>query len=141
MITVTVTGNLADDPHPFRLRDGTAGCDLRLAVDIPPRSATDDSPVRYLKVTALGVLASHAIESLHKGDRVTVHGTDLLAEAWVTPAGEPRAKVCIRAIEIAASLRFDSVTTGRATRAAGTAARPASADRAAELEVLAGVTR
>jgi single-stranded DNA-binding protein len=141
MITVTVTGNLADDPHPFRLRDGLAGCDLRLAVDIPPRSATDESPTRYLKVTALGVMASHAIESLHKGDRVTVHGTDLTAEAWSSPAGEPRAKVCIRAIEIAASLRFDSITTGRATRAKTTSGRPATAAEAAEREVLAGVTR
>lgn len=138
MITVTVTGNLADDPRAFRLRDGTVGCDLRLAVDIPPRSATDDTPARYMKVTALGVMASHALESLHKGDRVTVHGTDLTAEAWASPAGEPRAKVCIRAIEIAASLRFDSVTTGRAARAK---ARPATAAEAAEREVLAGVTR
>jgi single-stranded DNA-binding protein len=80
MITVTVTGNLADDPHAFRTSDGRVGCDLRLAVDLPPRSATGDSQVRYVKAVAFGVLASHAAESVRKGDRVTVQGHDLTAE-------------------------------------------------------------
>jgi hypothetical protein len=52
MITVTITGNLADDPRTFRVRDGQEGCDLRVAVDLPPRGADGDSPVRYLKVVA-----------------------------------------------------------------------------------------
>jgi single-strand DNA-binding protein len=142
MITVTITGNLADDPHSFRTSDGRAGCDLRIAVDLPPRGATGDSQVRYVKAVAFGVLASHAAESVRKGDRVTIQGHDLTAEAWVTPDGEPRGKVRIAVTEIAASLRFDTVTTGRSVRGAQRdAGRPANAAVQAERAVLAGVTR
>jgi hypothetical protein len=86
MITVTVTGNLADDPHTFRTSDGRAGCDLRLAIDLPPRGATGESQVRYVKAVAFGVLATHAAESVRKGDRVTIQGHDLTAEAWGSAA-------------------------------------------------------
>jgi hypothetical protein len=54
MITVTVTGNPADDPHTFRTGDGRFGCDLRLAVDLPPRGATGDSQVRTPGSTPAG---------------------------------------------------------------------------------------
>lgn len=140
MITVTITGNLADDPRTFRVRDGQEGCDLRVAVDLPPRGAGADSPVRYLKVVAYGVLASHAAGSLRKGDRVTVQGHDLTPESWTDEAGKPHGKVVIRASEIAASLRFDTITTGRAARARAAASRPVSAAVQAERAVLAGVT-
>jgi single-stranded DNA-binding protein len=50
--------------------DERVGCDLRVAVDLPPRGATGDSQVRYVKAVAFGVLASHAAESVRKGDRV-----------------------------------------------------------------------
>jgi single-stranded DNA-binding protein len=94
MITVTITGNLADDPHTFRTSDGRVGCDLRIAVDLPPRGATGDSQVRYVKAVAFGVLASHAAESVRKGDRVTIQGHDLTAEAWVRcPSAQPRGGV------------------------------------------------
>lgn len=46
MITVTITGNLADDPHTFHTSDGRAGCDLRLAVDLRPRGATGEGQFR-----------------------------------------------------------------------------------------------
>jgi single-stranded DNA-binding protein len=81
VITVTVTGNLADDPHTFRTSDGRAGCDMRLAVDLPPSGATGESQVRYVKAVAFGVLATDAAESVRKGDRVTIQGHDLTAEA------------------------------------------------------------
>jgi single-strand DNA-binding protein len=141
MITVTVTGNLVDDPRTFTTRDGQAGCELRMAVDLPPRG-TGDGPTRYFKVVAFGVLASHAAESVCKGDRITVQGHDLTSEAWANGAGEPRSKVAIKATEIAASLRFDTLTTGPAVRAAGRAAAQAEDPQArAEAAVLAGVTR
>lgn len=140
MITVTVTGNLVDDPRSFSTRDGQAGCELRVAVDLPALRSTGDGPTRYFKVVAFGVLASHAAGSLRKGDRVTVQGHDLVSEAWTNDAGEPRSKVTIKAVEIAASLRYDSLTTGRATRAAARA-QGSDQDARAEAALLAGVTR
>ena len=138
MITVTVTGNLTDDPHTFQTRDNTTGCELRVAVNLPSRTATGDGITRYLKVTAFGVLAIHAAESVRKGDRVTIQGHDLTSEAWLGMGdGQPRSKVAIRATEIAVSLRYDTAATGRATRATQ---RDADPQVQAESAVLNGVT-
>ncbi|HEX9358492.1 MAG TPA: single-stranded DNA-binding protein [Streptosporangiaceae bacterium] len=138
MITVTVTGNLTDDPHTFQTRDNATGCELRVAVNLPSRIGTGDGITRYLKVVTFGVLAIHAAESVRKGDRVTIQGQDLTSEAWLGNGdGQPKSKVAIRATEIAVSLRYDNATTGRAARAAERAADPqAQADAA----VLNGVT-
>jgi single-stranded DNA-binding protein len=142
MISVTVTGNLTDDPHTFTTRDTSPGCELRIAVDLPPRTGTGDPITRYLKVVTFGILAVHAAGSLSKGDRVTVQGADLTSEAWTGTGGEARSKVAIRATDIAVSLRYDTATTGRATRAAEKAAAAVAGDAQAQAEarVLSGVT-
>ena len=141
MITVTNTGNLTDDPRSFSTRDGQSGCELRVAVDLPPRGGSGEGPTRYFKVVTFGVMAEHAASSVRKGDRVTVQGYDLTSEAWVSDGGEARSKVAIRAIEIAVSLRWDTLTTGRAVRsAARAAAKAADPQVQAENAVLAGVT-
>ena len=81
-IAITVTGRLGDDPRTFSTREGTAGVELRLAVEVPGR--TGDSITRWVKVTAFGVLASRTADSVRKGDRVTVLADDLTAEAWLS---------------------------------------------------------
>ncbi len=146
-ITVTVTGRLGDDPRTFTTRDGTDGVELRLAVDLPSRTAGGDSITRWVKVTAFGLLASRTAESVGKGDRVTVLADDLMAEAWTANgSGEPRARVTLRAREIAASMAFDSLRTGFAARKAGRAAAASGqpndlpAGEQAEARVLRGVT-
>lgn len=52
-ISVTVTGRLGEDPHPFTTRSGTDGVELRLAIEIPARGA-GDSITRWVKVVAFG---------------------------------------------------------------------------------------
>ncbi len=142
MITVTVIGNLTDDPHTFTTGDGTAGTELRVVVNLPSRTGTGDGITRYLKVVTFGVMAAHTATSVRKGDRVTIQGHDLTSEAWLsTTGGEPRSKVAIRATDIAVSLRYDSATTGRATRTAQQhATRSADPQAQAEAAVLNGVT-
>ncbi len=138
MITVTVTGNLTDDPHTFQTRDTTAGTELRVAVNLPSRTGTGDGITRYLKVATFGVLAIHTAESLRKGDRVTIQGHDLTSEAWLGNGDrQPRSKVAIRATEIAVSLRYDTAATGHANRATQ---RDADPQAQAETAVLNGVT-
>ncbi|HEX9356582.1 MAG TPA: single-stranded DNA-binding protein [Streptosporangiaceae bacterium] len=146
-IAVTVTGRLGDDPRQFTTRDGTPGVELRLAVDLPSRVPGGDGPTRWVKVTAFGLLASRTAESVGKGDRVTVLADDLTAEAWAaTGSGEPRARVSLRAREIAASMAFDTVRTGFAARKAARAAAANGeatglpADEQADARVLKGVT-
>jgi single-stranded DNA-binding protein len=96
---------------------------------------------------AFGVLATRTAESVAKGDRVVVTADDLTAEAWASrDTGEPRARITLRARDIAASMTFDSLRTGYAARKA---ARAAAADgepnnlpahEQAEARVLSGVT-
>jgi single-stranded DNA-binding protein len=145
-ISITLTGRLGDDPRKFTTRDGTAGVELRLAVEVPSRG-TGDSITRWVKVTAFGNLASRTAASVGKGDRVTVIADDLRAEAWpARDSGEPRATVALRACEIAASMAFDELRTGYATRKAQRLAAASGeptdlpAHEQAEAQVLAGVT-
>ena len=145
-ITVTVTGRLGDDPRSFTTHDGTAGVELRLAIDLPSR--TGDNITRWVKVSAYGLLATRTAESVRKGDRVTVIAEDLLAEAWLSTGDEhqPRARVTLRAREIAASMAFDTLRTGyaerKAARQAAANGQPTNLPAAeqADARVLAGVT-
>ena len=93
------------------------------------------------------LLATRTAESVRKGDRVTVMADDLIAEAWTaTGSGEPRARVTLRAREIAASTAFDSLRTNYAARKAARAAaangepNDLPAGEQAEVQVLRGVT-
>ena len=146
-ITVTVTGRLGDDPRSFTTHDGTAGVELRLAIDLPSRTG-GESITRWVKVSAYGLLASRTAESVRKGDRVTVIAEDLLAEAWLSTDNEPqaRARVTLRAREIAASMAFDTLRTGyagrKAARQAAANGQPTDLPAAeqADARVLAGLT-
>jgi single-stranded DNA-binding protein len=145
-ISITVTGRLGDDPRTFTTRDGTDGVELRLALDLPARGS-GDGITRWVKVTAFGLLATRTAESVGKGDRVTVVADDLTAEAWTASgSGEPRARVTLRAREIAASMAFDSLRTGYATRKnarqAAATGEPSDlpAGEQAEVRLLRGVT-
>ena len=146
-ITVTVTGRLGDDPRSFTTHDGTAGVELRLAIDLPSRTG-GESITRWVKVSAYGLLASRTAESVRKGDRVTVIAEDLLAEAWLSTDNErqPRARVTLRAREIAASMAFDTLRTGyagrKAARQAAANSQPTDLPAAeqADARVLAGLT-
>ena len=57
-IAITVTGRLGDEPRTFTTRDGTAGVELRLALDLPSRVPGGDGITRWVKVTAFGFLPS-----------------------------------------------------------------------------------
>jgi single-stranded DNA-binding protein len=125
-ISVSVTGRLGDDPRAFTTRDGTHGVELRLALEVPSRGPGGEGITRWVKVTAFGLLAERTAVSVGKGDRVTVLADDLLAEAWsAKDGGEPRARVSLRACEIAASMAFDTLHTDYAQRKA---ARQAAAN-------------
>jgi single-stranded DNA-binding protein len=150
-ISITVTGRLGDDPRSFTTQGGTAGVELRLAIEVPRGAGSGDSITRWVKVTAFGVLATRTAESVRKGDRVTVTADDLTAEAWLTKPtadtrSEARAGLKLRATDIAASMAFDSLRTGYAARkaqrlaAANGEPNDLPAHEQAEARVLSGVT-
>ncbi len=121
-----------EEPRQFSTNDGTAGVDLRLALEVPRRNGSGDSITRWVKVTAFGALPIHVAESVHKGDRVTVLADDFNADAWtgeVDGRPVPRGQIVLRAREISASMLRDNLTTGYAERkAAAAAAKAAGAD-------------
>jgi single-stranded DNA-binding protein len=141
-IQITVTGRLGDEPRTFTTRDGGAGVELRLAIALPGRNG--DNFTRWVKVTAFGLLATRTAASVVKGDRVIVTADDLTADAWVQN-GEPRAKITLRARDIAASMAYDTLRTGYTARRAARAAAANGqhtdlpAHEQAEAEVLAGL--
>lgn len=148
-ISITVTGTLGIDPRSFALRDGTAGVELRLTLDLPPRGETCREITRWVKVTAYGTLAACTASSVRKSDRV-VTADDFTAEAWIArdpgPDGpQAQGQITLRAREIAVS-RYDSATTGRADRRAARAAAAngehsdLDSSEQADMRVLSGVT-
>lgn len=143
-IQITVAGRLGDDPRSFSTRDGSAGVELRLAVEVPARDG--ENITRWIKVTAFGNLAARTAESVRKGDRVIVQADDMIAEAWTTDNKEARGRVTLRARDIAASMLRDGLRTGyearKAARAAAANGEPTDlpVHEEAEARVLAGVT-
>ena len=159
-ISLTVTGRLGDAPAQGVTKSGKAWASFSLAADVPTRNSGGDREfeTRWYKVWAYGALAEHVAGSLVKGDRVTVRADDFSCRAWTddSPEHKPRAQAELRAYDVAASMRFETLLTAKAARG-GTA----QADRAqAETdpwadggqvsdtagtrevpEVLAGVTR
>jgi single-stranded DNA-binding protein len=146
-VTIILTGHLGEDPRTFHTPAGD-GVELRLAVEVPRRRDDSESVTRWVKVTAYGLLADRTARSVRKGDRVTVTGSDLMAEAWADKkTGEPRSGLKVLAADIAASMARDTVTTGyaarRAQQLAAAAGQPSDlpAHEQAEARVLSGVTR
>ena len=152
-ITITVTGVLRKDPRTFTTQRGTPGVSLWLETSVPARGTSMEAAARYMDIVAFGTLANHVAESMRANDRVTVRANDVQARAWLPAAdeqGEDTAKIrsCVKLVawDIAASLVYDSVTTGAAGRRAAQAAaangEPSGLPHGeqADLAVLAGVT-
>src|SRR3954465_1041169 len=76
--TITVVGNLTDDPE-LRFTPSGAGV-AKFSVASTPRTLDRasgewrDGDALFLRCTAWRDLAEHVAESLHKGDRVIVQG-------------------------------------------------------------------
>jgi single-strand DNA-binding protein len=115
---VTLVGNLTDDPEVRFTPAGTQVGSFRLAVT--PRIREGDQwkngETSYFTVTCWRDLASHAAESLAKGDRAVVIGR-LKTRAWETPEGERRSVVEVEAEEVGPSLRWATAKPERAAKA------------------------
>jgi single-stranded DNA-binding protein len=156
-ISLTVTGRLGDAPAQGMTKNGKAWASFSLAADVPSRNAGGEREfeTRWYKVWTYGPLAEHVAGSLVKGDRVTVRADDVSCRPWVddSPERKPRAQVELKAYDVAASMRFETLVTAKATRQGSTPADGTAegADPWADggqvsegrevPEVLAGVTR
>jgi single-strand DNA-binding protein len=129
--TITITGNLTDNPELRFTPTGTAVTRFRIAST--PRYQDQagqwkDGDTLFLTCTAWRQLAENVAESLEKGARVIVTGR-LAQRSYDTEDGK-RTVYEVQADDAGASLRTASakVTKTTRTRADGTGGEPAAAD-------------
>jgi len=116
--SVTVVGNLVDDPELRFTRNGQAMAKLRMAnsrrwMDKATQQWQEESS--FFTVTAWRELAENVSTSLKKGMRVVVTGR-LQQRSWETENGEKRSVVEIQADEIGPSLRWATADVQRIRR-------------------------
>lgn len=109
-MNVTIVGNLCADPELRETSGGVAVADLRIAEN---RNYQDSSgewqqSTAYYSVQVWRKTAEHAVESLHRGDRVVAVGR-MRQDQWTTETGEKRSRYVVDADELAASVRFATV--------------------------------
>jgi single-strand DNA-binding protein len=116
---VSLIGNLTDDPEVRFTPGGTQVGSFRLAVTPRVREGDTwkDGDTSFFRVNLWRDLASHAADSLSKGDRALVIGR-LKARSWETPEGERRSVVEVEAEEVGPSLKWATAKPQR-TRKAG----------------------
>lgn len=116
MNTVTLIGNLTDDPVLRYTGDGKAVAHLTVAVSRRVRGEDGfvDRLDGYFKVVAFGDLADHILETHRKGARVLVTGR-LSQDSYDDDQGVRRSAVRIMAEDVAPSLRFATAAVTKAT--------------------------
>jgi single-strand DNA-binding protein len=125
-IILTVVGNLTDDPDLRYTPSGVPVTHLRVAsapriYDRTSGSWTDGDPV-FMSATIWRQPAENAAQSLRRGTRVVLTGV-LRQRSYETAAGEKRSSVELDVHEVAASLRFATVTVQRTSRPEAAASR------------------
>ena len=120
--TVTIVGNLTDDPELRYTPNGAAVANFSVAVS---RRAKDeatgqwkDMDTSFFRVAAWRSLGENVAESLTRGSRVLVTGR-LRQRSWETPEGDKRSTVEIEADEIGPSLRWATAKVEKAQRSSG----------------------
>jgi single-strand DNA-binding protein len=116
---VSLVGNLTDDPEVRFTPGGTQVGSFRLAVTprVKDGEGWKDGETSFFRINLWRDLASHAADSLSKGDRALVIGR-LKARSWETPEGERRSVVEVEADEVGPSLKWATAKPQR-TRKAG----------------------
>jgi single-strand DNA-binding protein len=127
-VTVTIVGNLADDPELRYTQGGLAVVSVR--VGSTPRTfnrqtnAWDDGETVWVRCTAWRELAENVAQTLTKGSRVIVTGRLKAPSAYQSAQGEARASLELDIDEIGPSLRYATASVTRRAREAGEGATP-----------------
>src|ERR671932_836088 len=115
--TVTLVGNLTDDPELRFTPNGAAVANFRLAVTPRVRDGDNwkDGETSFFRVNVWRQMAENVAESMTKGTRAIVVGR-LRTRSWETPEGEKRSVTEIEADEVAPSLKFATAKVERSSR-------------------------
>ncbi len=118
--SVTLVGNLVDDPELRFTPSGVALAKIRFAVNRRWRDRNQEwqEETSFFTGTCWAEMAESVAESLQKGNRVIVSGR-LEQRSWETQEGEKRSVVEVRVDEIGPSLRWATATVTRTPRSGG----------------------
>jgi len=120
--TITVIGNLTDDPELRFTPSGAAVAKFRVAstprfMDRTTNEWKDGEPL-FLACTVWRQAAENVAESLTRGARVIVSGR-LKQRTYETREGEKRTVIELEVDEIGPSLRYATATVQKAVRSGG----------------------
>lgn len=120
--SVTIVGNLTDDPELRFTPQGAAVATFSVAVNRrvrdPETNEWKDGDASFFRVNVWRQLAENVAESLTRGTRVVVTGF-LKQRSWETPEGERRTVVEIEADEVGPSLRWATAKVEKLSRGGG----------------------
>jgi single-strand DNA-binding protein len=120
--SVTLVGNLTDDPELRFTAQGAAVANFRIAVSKrirdPQTNEWKDGDTSFFRVNVWRQLAENVAESLQRGTRVVVTGT-LKMRQWETQEGEKRSVVEIEATEVGPSLKWATAKVEKTSRQSG----------------------
>ncbi len=120
--TVTLVGNLTDDPELRFTAQGAAVANFRIAVSKrirdPQTNEWKDGDTSFFRVNVWRQLAENVAESLTRGTRVIVTGT-LKMRQWETQEGEKRSVVEVEASEVGPSLKWATAKMEKTSRQSG----------------------
>ncbi|MFI7077684.1 single-stranded DNA-binding protein [Micromonospora sp. NPDC049903] len=120
--TITVIGNLTDDPELRFTPSGAAVAKFRVAstpryMDRQSNEWKDGEPL-FLACTVWRQAAEHVAESLQRGARVIVSGR-LRQRSYETREGEKRTVIELEVDEIGPSLRYATAKVQKMSRSGG----------------------
>jgi single-strand DNA-binding protein len=120
--TITVIGNLTDDPELRFTPSGAAVAKFRVAstprfMDKTTNEWKDGEPL-FLSCTVWRQAAEHVAESLQRGARVIVSGR-LKQRSYETREGEKRTVIELEVDEIGPSLRYATAKVQKMSRSGG----------------------
>jgi single-strand DNA-binding protein len=120
--TLTVVGNLTDDPELRYTPSGAAVAKFRVAstprfMDKNTSQWKDGDPL-FLACTVWRGVAENVAETLKRGDRVIVSGR-LKQRSYETREGEKRTVVELEVDEVGPSLRYATATVKKMSRQSG----------------------
>jgi len=118
--SVTLVGNLVEDPELRFTASGVAMARIRLAVNRRYRDRNNEwqEDTSFFGGTCWRDVAENVAESLSKGDRVFITGR-LEQRNWETNEGEKRSVVEVRIDEVGPSLRWATATVTKTPRTGG----------------------
>jgi single-strand DNA-binding protein len=120
--TITVVGNLVNDPEMRYTNSGAGVATFRIAST--PRTLDrqsgewKDGEALFLTCNIWREAAEHVVQSLQRGARVIVQGR-LRQRSYETKEGEKRSSYELEVDEIGPSLRYATATVQKAVRSGG----------------------